>query len=311
MGGMSAPATAAAPAPAGTAHLFSPLTVRGVTLRNRIGVSPMCQYVCGPDGLATDWHLVHLGARAVGGAGLVLSEAAAVAPEGRISPQDLGIWSDEQAAGLEPITRFISAQGAVPGIQLAHAGRKASTLRPWDGHGRVEIDDGGWEPFGPTSAAYSDAYATPRELDDDGLQAVVDAFAAAARRSLDAGFGRLEVHAAHGYLLHSFLSPLSTTRTDAYGGDLAGRARLLVEVVEAVRAQAGDDVPVSVRVSATDWVEGGWSDTDTVALAPLLAAAGADLVDVSRAGAPRPSRSRSARATRCPSPRRRASRPAC
>ena len=282
--GMTAPAAVAPPAPAGTAHLFSPLTIRGVTLANRIGVSPMCQYTCGPDGLATDWHLVHLGARAVGGAGLVISEAAAVAAEGRISPQDLGIWTEEQARALEPITRFIAAQGAVPGIQLAHAGRKASTFRPWDGHGRVEIEDGGWEPFGPSASAYSDDHAAPRELDEDGLRAIVEAFAAAARRSLDAGFRWLEVHAAHGYLLHSFLSPLSNTRTDAYGGDLAGRARLLVEVVEAVRAEAGDEIPVSVRVSATDWVQGGWSDTDTVALAPLLADAGADLVDVSSGG---------------------------
>src|SRR4051812_44190973 len=250
-------------------HLFSPLRLRGVELRNRIGVSPMCQY-SSQDGLANAWHLAHLGARAVGGAGLVITEAAAVVPEGRISPQDLGIWSDAHAEALAPIASFIADRGAVAGIQLAHAGRKASTARPWEGGRAVAPEDGGWEPVGPTDEPFADGYPVPRALTEDEIRAIPEAFAAAARRALDAGFAWLEIHAAHGYLLHEFLSPLSNTRTDGYGGTFEGRARLTLETVRAVRAAAGEDVPVTVRVSATDWTDGGWDGDDTVALARLL-----------------------------------------
>ncbi|MDO8211660.1 NADH:flavin oxidoreductase/NADH oxidase [Conexibacter sp. CPCC 206217] len=264
-------------------HLFSTFDVRGVRLRNRIAVSPMCQYSA-DDGLARDWHLVHLGSRAVGGAGLVIAEATAVVPEGRISPADLGIWSDAHAAALAPIARFVSAEGAVPGIQLAHAGRKASTQRPWEGGGRVDAADGGWTPVAPTDAPFSDTYPVPRALTSDEIAALPGRFAAAAQRAVGAGFRWLEVHAAHGYLLHEFLSPLSNARADAYGGDLAGRARIVLEVVRAVRAAAGDDVPVTVRVSASDWVDGGLTIEDTVVLARWLAEAGADLIDCSSGG---------------------------
>ena len=252
------------------ADLFTPLRIRGVELRNRIAVSPMCQY-SSEDGLANDWHLVHLGARAAGGAALVLTEAAAVTPEGRISPQDLGIWSDEHAPGLR-------------GIQLAHAGRKGSTVRPWEGPGVVDPAHGGWQPVGASPIAYDRHSPTPTELTSSELEALPALFAAAARRALDAGFRWIEIHGAHGYLLHSFLSPLSNTRTDAWGGDLAGRARLLLDVVRAVRAEVGEEIPVAARVSASDWAEGGWTDADTVALAPLLSEAGVDLVDCSSGG---------------------------
>lgn len=265
------------------AHLFSPLRIRDVELRNRIAVSPMCQY-SSEDGLANDWHLVHLGARAVGGAALVITEAAAVVPEGRISPQDLGIWSDEHVPGLRRITDFVASQGAVPGVQLAHAGRKASTVRPWEGPGVVAPGDGGWQPVGASPIAYDRHSPTPAQLTAAELEALPGAFAAATARALDAGFRWIEIHAAHGYLLHSFLSPLSNARTDAWGGDLQGRARLLLDVARAVRAEAGEGVPVAVRVSSTDWAEGGWTDADTVALAPLLAGAGVDLVDCSSGG---------------------------
>ncbi|QEC50247.1 NADH:flavin oxidoreductase/NADH oxidase [Baekduia soli] len=265
-------------------HLFSPLTLRGVTLANRIACSPMCQYSCGPDGLALPWHLVHLGARAIGGAGLVLTEAAAVAPEGRISPADLGIWSDAHAEALAPIAAWIAQQGAVPGIQLAHAGRKASTTPPWAGSRAVAPADGGWEPVAPTGAPFSDASPVPRALSAAEVAALPGAYAAAARRSVDAGMRWLEVHAAHGYLLHEFLSPLSNDRGDAYGGDDERRARIVLDVVAAVRAEAGEDVVVSVRVSSTDWTPGGWDGDDTVRLAPLLRDAGADLIDCSSGG---------------------------
>jgi len=265
------------------ADLFTPLRIRGVELRNRIAVSPMCQY-SSEDGLANDWHLVHLGARAVGGAALVITEAAAVVPEGRISPQDLGIWSDAHVPGLRRIPEFVAGQGAVPGIQLAHAGRKASTVRPWEGPGIVEPSDGGWQPVGASPIAYDRHSPTPTELTASELDALPGLFATAARRALDAGFRWIEIHGAHGYLLHSFLSPLSNARTDAWGGDREGRAKLLLDVVRAVRAEAGEDVPVAVRVSASDWAEGGWTDADTVALAPLLSEAGADLVDCSSGG---------------------------
>jgi 2,4-dienoyl-CoA reductase-like NADH-dependent reductase (Old Yellow Enzyme family) len=230
-----------------------------------------------------DWHLVHLGARAVGGAGVVLTEATAVSPEGRISPQDTGIWDDEQAQAWARIVAFVQAQGALAGVQLAHAGRKGSSRRPWEGRGAVAPEDGGWTPVGPTADAYP-GLAEPAALDDAGLRKVREDFVAATRRALTAGFDLVEVHAAHGYLLHEFLSPLSNTRTDAYGGDLAGRMRLVLEVVEDVRAVWPEDKPLVLRISASDWVEGGWTAEDSVALAKEAAACGVDLVDCSSGG---------------------------
>lgn len=265
--------------------LFSPFRLRSLTLRNRIAVSPMCQY-SSADGFATDWHLVHLGARAVGGAGLVLSEATAVVPEGRISPQDLGIWSDAHVEGLARVTRFVRAQGAVAGIQLAHAGRKASTSPPWTGGRRVPPDAGGWTPVGPDARPFRDGeLPVPHALTLDEVRGVVDAFVAATHRALAAGFEVIELHAAHGYLLHAFLSPLTNARTDAYGGDFAGRTRLLLEVTDAVRAALPDALPLLVRISASDWMAGGWTPDDSVALARLLAPRGVDLIDCSSGGA--------------------------
>jgi 2,4-dienoyl-CoA reductase-like NADH-dependent reductase (Old Yellow Enzyme family) len=264
-------------------HLFSPLPVRGVRLRNRVGVSPMCQY-SSADGLASDWHLVHLGARAVGGAGLVMTEAAAVVAEGRISPWDLGIWDDAHVEPLRRVTAFVEAQGAVPGIQLAHAGRKASTSPPWEDRAPVPPARGGWEPVAPSARPFAETSLVPRELSAAEVERVPEAFAAAARRALRAGFRWIELHAAHGYLLHEFLSPLSNGRTDAWGGSFEGRTRLLVETVRALRAEVGPDVPLAVRLSATDWAPDGWSDADTVALAPLLGEAGADVADCSSGG---------------------------
>jgi 2,4-dienoyl-CoA reductase-like NADH-dependent reductase (Old Yellow Enzyme family) len=264
--------------------LFAPLTLRGLTLRNRIVVSPMCQY-SSTDGLADDWHLVHLGGFATGGAGLVLTEATAVVPEGRISPWDLGLWHDGQVPMLERITRFVHAQGAAIGVQLAHAGRKASTRRPWEGSGTVAPADGGWtNVMAPSAIRYADTYPAPVALDGDGIARVNTAFADAARRALAAGFDVIELHAAHGYLLHAFLSPLTNERTDEYGGDFDGRVRLLCEVTAAVRAVWPDDRPLFVRLSCTDWADGGWSADDTVALARRLAPLGADLIDCSSGG---------------------------
>lgn len=265
------------------AALFTPLALRALTLRNRIGVSPMCQY-SSTDGYANDWHFVHLGAFATGGAGLVISEAAAVVPEGRISPADLGIWHDDHVPALRRITDFIHAQGAVAGIQLAHAGRKASTRRPWDGSGAVAPDDGGWEVVAPSSIAFAPNYPSPRALSREEIASIVTAFADGARRAVAAGFKVAELHAAHGYLLHQFLSPLSNMRTDDYGGSFDHRIRLLCEVTKAVRAVWPDDWPVIVRISATDWADGGWSVEDSVRLAPHLAALGVDLIDVSSGG---------------------------
>ncbi|MCV2393127.1 NADH:flavin oxidoreductase/NADH oxidase [Actinotalea sp. M2MS4P-6] len=262
--------------------LFSPLTLRGTTIRNRVWVSPMCQY-SSVDGRPTDWHLVHLGSFARGGAGLVMSEATAVAPEGRISPQDAGIWNDAQAADYRRITDFIRSQGAVPAIQLAHAGRKASTRAPWLGRGYVPVEEGGWPTVGASAVGYAD-WPAPRELTADELAAMPQVWADAARRSLDAGFDVAEVHAAHGYLLHQFLSPLTNHRTDAWGGDLAGRSRLLLDVVDAVRSVWPQGKPVLVRISATDWVDGGLDLDETERVAQSLADRGVDLVDVSSGG---------------------------
>ncbi|MEU0958088.1 NADH:flavin oxidoreductase/NADH oxidase [Micromonospora aurantiaca] len=266
--------------------LFTPLALRGVTLPNRIALAPMCQYSAGPDGLPTDWHRVHLGSRAVGGAGLVITEATAVVPEGRISPQDTGLWSDAHVDAWRPITAFVAAHGAVPAVQLAHAGFKASTYRPWaPARGGVPDAEGGWTPVGPGDQPFVPEYRTPTALDEAGIAAVVDAFATAAGRALDAGFTAVEIHAAHGYLLHEFLSPLTNRRTDGYGGDRAARMRLTLEVARAVRAAVGESVPVLTRISATDWTDDGWSVDDSVVLAGELAAAGVDLIDTSSGGA--------------------------
>jgi len=264
-------------------NLFRPLTLRGLTLPNRIAVSPMCQYQA-RDGVPSDWHLVHLGGLAQGGAGLVLTEAAAVLPEGRISPEDLGLWNLAQAEAMAPIVHFIKGQGAVPGIQLAHAGRKAATFAPWRGRGPVPASDGGWTPVGPSALPFDTDWAIPSALDEPGIVAVIDAFMDAARRAVAAGFQVIEVHAAHGYLLHQFLSPLSNHREDAYGGSFANRTRLVREVVGALRSILPEELPLLVRLSATDWVEGGWNLDESVALAQELKALGVDLVDCSSGG---------------------------
>jgi 2,4-dienoyl-CoA reductase-like NADH-dependent reductase (Old Yellow Enzyme family) len=266
-----------------THSLFSPFRLRSVELVNRIGVSPMCQY-CYDDGFSNDWQLVHLGARAQGGAGLVMVEASAVLANGRITPGDLGIWKDEHIPCLKHLTRFIHSQGARAGIQLAHAGRKASMGTPWAGERLVPVDEGGWVPVAPSALAFSPQYAIPRALDQNGIDAVIDAFRQAARRALKAGFDIVEVHAAHGYLIHEFLSPLSNHREDAYGGSFENRTRLALQVVDAVRAEWPQDLPVFVRISATDWMEGGWTVDDSVALARLFREHGVDLVDVSSGG---------------------------
>ena len=264
--------------------LLEPFTLRQLTLRNRIVVSPMCQYSC-KDGLANDWHLVHLGSRAVGGAGLIFTEAAAVTEDGRITPEDLGLWNDDQIEPLQRITRFINAQGAVAGIQLAHAGRKASTWRPWLGkQGSIPADQGGWTPWGPSKVAFDPKHTLPTPLDAQQIKEVIEAFVAAAKRALTAGFKVAEIHAAHGYLLHQFLSPVSNQRQDEYGGSFENRIRLTLEVTEAVRAVWPQELPLFVRVSATDWVEDGWNPDETVELAKRLKTLGVDLVDVSSGG---------------------------
>ena len=265
--------------------LFSPLTLRDLTIPNRIFLAPMCQYMCERrDGVPTDWHLVHLGARATGGFGLLIAEATAVVPEGRISPEDTGLWNDAQRDAWAPIVDFCHAQGAAMGIQLAHAGRKASTYRGHPGpRGSVPLEEGGWETVGPSPVGFP-GLAEPRELTRSELGGVVQAFADAAVRADQAGFDVVEVHAAHGYLLCQFLSPLSNHREDEYGGDFTGRTRLLLEVVDAVRAVWPSGKPLFVRLSATEWAEGGWSLDDTVRLAGVLAERGVDLVDVSSGG---------------------------
>ena len=263
--------------------LFEPLALRGVTLKNRIAVSPMCQY-SSVDGFATDWHLVHLGSRAVGGAGLIITEAAAVSPEGRITPDDLGIWKDEHLPMLQRINAFLISQGSVPGIQLAHAGRKASTLSPWKGNGLVSESEGGWPVVAPSAVPFAANYPMPEALDTVGIQQIVADFRAAAVRALAAGFKVIELHAAHGYLLHEFLSPLSNYRTDAYGGSFENRVRLLLEVVATTREVWPAELPLFVRLSATDWTEGGWNADESVQLAAMLKARGVDLIDCSTGG---------------------------
>jgi 2,4-dienoyl-CoA reductase-like NADH-dependent reductase (Old Yellow Enzyme family) len=266
--------------------LFDPLTLRGVTIRNRIWTSPMCQYsVLDESGVPGTWHLVHLGGFATGGSGIVFSEATAVSPEGRISPRDTGIWTDEQRDAWKPIAAFVEQQGAVPGIQLAHAGRKASTWPAWgfeDRSGTVPAAEGGWRAVAPSALAF-EGYDVPEELDAAGIEKVVDDFRSATRRSIEAGFRILEIHAAHGYLLHQFLSPIANHRTDEYGGSLENRARLLLRVVAAVREEAGD-APLFVRFSGSDWAEGGWDEHQTATVAAWAEAAGADFFDISSGG---------------------------
>lgn len=264
-------------------QLFTPLTVRDVTFNNRIVVSPMCQYSSN-DGMADDWHLVHLGSRAVGGAGLVFTEATAVSPEGRISPFDLGIWKDEQIEGLRRIVKFVRAQGSEIGIQLAHAGRKGSVSEPWNGGKLVGKEEGGWTVVAPSAIAFDSHHGEPAALSIEGIKQVVEDFKKATRRAMLAGFKVVEVHAAHGYLLHQFLSPLSNHRTDEYGGRWENRVRLVLEVVDTVRSGWPPGYPLFVRISATDWAEGGWTGDDAVRLGALLKERGVDVVDCSTGG---------------------------
>ncbi len=266
------------------AGLFDPLTIRDLQFSNRVFVSPMCEY-SSVDGYANDWHFVHLGSRAVGGAGLVLTEATAVVPEGRISPQDLGIWSDDHIPALRRIVTFIHEQGSVAGMQLAHAGRKASTRRPWEASGTVPESEGGWtNVMAPSVISFAENYPMPKALTLDGIQEIVAAFASAARRACDTGFRVIEIHAAHGYLIHEFLSPLSNTREDDYGGSFENRTRLCREIVAAVRSAWPKELPLFLRISATDWIDGGWSVDDSVKLAAQLKPMGVDLIDCSSGG---------------------------
>ena len=265
-------------------NLFSPLTIKSVTIKNRIAISPMCQYSA-TDGFATDWHLVHLGSRASGGAGLIIQEATAVSPEGRISPEDLGLWNNEQIDKLKQITQFIISQNSVPGIQLAHAGRKASAASPWNGGRKVANDNGGWDTVAPSAIAYHDNEKAPIALDKNGIQKVITDFKAATKRALEAGYQVVEIHAAHGYLLHQFLSPLSNVRTDEYGGSFENRIRLTLEVVEAVQSEWPENLPLFVRISASDWAEGGWNLEESIQLSKILKEKGVDLIDVSSGGA--------------------------
>jgi 2,4-dienoyl-CoA reductase-like NADH-dependent reductase (Old Yellow Enzyme family) len=263
--------------------LFDPITLRGERIRNRIGVSPMCQYSA-TDGAPDEWHLVHLGARAVGGAGLVMAEATGVTPEGRITPGCLGIWSDAHVEPHARLARFIAGQGATPAIQLAHAGRKASRVPPWEGGHALRAAEGAWQVSGASAIAFDAASPTPAMLDEAGIEALLAAFVAAAERSVAAGYRLIELHAAHGYLFHSFFSPISNTRNDAWGGDFAGRTRLVREAARRVRAAIPDAMPLAVRISHTDWISGGWTTEDAVALAHALKEDGVDLVDVSSGG---------------------------
>ena len=266
--------------------LFTPFTIRTTTMRNRAWVPPMCQYAClDRSGMPTTWHLVHYGAFAKGGAGLIIAEASAVAPEGRISPHDAGIWNDAQVEAWKPITSFVRSQGAVMGIQLAHAGRKASIWPDWgfDEVGSMPLDQGGWETIGPSETEFS-GYRAPREMSTDDISRVQADFVSAALRALTAGFQVLEIHAAHGYLLHEFLSPASNHRTDDYGGPLENRARLLIDIVTGIRAAVGPEVPIFVRLSATDWLTEGWNEAEASTVVSWCQAAGADMFDVSSGG---------------------------
>jgi 2,4-dienoyl-CoA reductase-like NADH-dependent reductase (Old Yellow Enzyme family) len=264
--------------------LFSPLQIKSITLKNRIVISPMCQYSA-TDGFANDWHLVHLGSRASGGAGLIIQEATSVSPEGRISPGDLGLWNDQQIDKMKIINQFIISQKSVPGIQLAHAGRKASAASPWEGGRKIEVSLGGWDTVAPSAVGYHENEKPPIALDKSGIQKVVSDFASATKRAVEAGFQVMEIHAAHGYLLHQFLSPLSNFRTDEYGGSFENRIRLTLEVVEAVQSEWPKELPLFIRISATDWAEGGWNIEESVQLSKILKEKGVDLIDVSSGGA--------------------------
>src|ERR1700677_4342491 len=265
-------------------HLFNPLAIRDVAFANRVVVSPMCQY-SSTEGYANDWHFLHLGSRAVGGAGLVLTEATAVLAEGRISPQDLGIWKDDHIEPLARIVRFIHEQGGVAGMQLAHAGRKASTYRPWEGNGAIPESEGGWSNVvAPSALPFADHYPMPRELSLDGIKNIVSAFAAAARRACESGVDVIEIHAAHGYLIHEFLSPISNRRADAYGGSFENRTRIVREIVTAIRRSWPERAPLFVRISATDWIDGGWDIQQSAELARQVKELGVDLIDCSSGG---------------------------
>ncbi|KOP37196.1 NADH:flavin oxidoreductase/NADH oxidase [Flavobacterium sp. WLB] len=265
-------------------QLFSPLTLKNITLKNRIVISPMCQYSA-VDGFANDWHLVHLGSRASGGAGLIIQEATAVSPEARISPADLGIWKDEHIEKLKQINEFIVSQNAVPGIQLAHAGRKASVSSPWEGNKKLDFAQGGWQTVSASAIPYHDGEPfLPEALDQNGIQKVISDFKNATKRVVKAGYKVLEIHAAHGYLLHQFLSPLTNVRTDEYGGSFENRIRFTLKIVEAVQTEWPSDLPLIVRISATDWAENGWNPEESVQLSKILKEKGVDLIDVSSGG---------------------------
>ena len=263
--------------------LFSPLTLRGITFANRVWVSPMCQYSA-VDGVATNWHDVHIGAFASGGTGLIMMEATGVSPEGRISTQCLGLWNDEQAERLKPIVKFAHQMDTKIGIQLAHAGRKGSCLPPWSDHPMAGVDEGGWECVAPSAISFGGKYPTPRALTENEISELVKAFGAAAKRAVATGFDLIEIHAAHGYLIHQFLSPLSNTREDEYGGSFENRIRFLLEIIDEVRSAIPDSLPLFLRISASDWLEGGWTIDDSLALAKIVKVRGVDLIDVSSGG---------------------------
>ena len=265
------------------ALLFSPIQIRGIELKNRLVISPMCQY-SSIDGFANDWHLVHLGSYAVGGAALVFTEAASVSPQGRITADDLGIWKDEHVPFLKRITEFIKNNGSVSGIQLAHAGRKASQLSPWKGRRTMNESEGAWQVEAPSAIPYSEEYPFPKEMSKEDIQQTINDFGNAAKRSVEAGFDVIEIHGAHGYLLNEFMSPISNHRTDKYGGSFENRVRLLLEVVQEIRANIQGSMPLFVRISATDWVEGGWNENDSVELAAILQTLDVDILDCSSGG---------------------------
>ena len=264
-------------------QLFSTLQIKNLTFKNRIVISPMCQYSA-QDGFANDWHLVHLGSRASGGAALIIQEATSVSPEGRISPGDLGIWKDEHITKLQAINTFIVSQNAIPGIQLAHAGRKASVSEPWNGNKKLDETNDGWNTVAPSAIGYHDNEKQPIALDRTGIQKVISDFKSATKRALEAGFQVIEIHAAHGYLIHQFLSPLSNLRTDEYGGSFENRIRLLMEVLEAVQSEWPANLPLFIRISASDWADGGWNSDESVRLSKIVKEKGVDLIDVSSGG---------------------------
>lgn len=266
-----------------SSKLFSSLQIKSLTFKNRMVISPMCQYSA-TDGFANDWHLVHLGSRASGGTALIIQEATSVSPEGRISPGDLGLWKDEHIEKLKSINKFIVSQNAIPGIQLAHAGRKASVSEPWNGNKKLDETIGGWETVAPSAVGYHSNEKPPIALDKIGIQKVISDFKSATKRAVQAGFQVVEIHGAHGYLLHQFLSPLSNFRTDEYGGSFENRIRLLLEVLEAVQSEWPSDLPIFVRISATDWADGGWNIEESVQLSKILKEKGVDLIDVSSGG---------------------------